>query len=105
MHLYAVSGNPLGSNSMLVMYGEGDYKGNQIYCTTSIPSYEQLFGQASKKETPGFRWTLEHAWELLGANPLILFFGASILHQFKRRRTQMFHWLLFGCAFVLIARE
>ena len=102
MHLYAVSGNPLGSNSMQVMYGEGAYKGNQIWCSTSIPSYEQVFGQASKKETEGYRWTLEHAWELLGANPLILFFGASILHQYKRRRTQMFHWLLFGCAFFLV---
>jgi len=39
----------------------------------------------------------------LGANPLILFFGASILHQFKRRRTRAFHWLLWGCALVLVA--
>jgi 4-amino-4-deoxy-L-arabinose transferase-like glycosyltransferase len=103
LHVSAVSGNPLGSNVPLLLYGQGDYAGNQIYCTTSIPSYEQLLRGAIKKQTTGFRWHFEHAWNLLGANPLILLFGASILHQFKRRRTQAFHWLLFGCALVLIA--
>ncbi len=103
LHVNAVSGNPLGSNVPLLLYGQGDYTGNQIYCTTSIPSYEQLFRGASKKESTGFRWNFEHAWDLLGANPMILLFGASILHQFKRRRTQAFHWLLFGCALALIA--
>lgn len=103
LHVNAVSGNPLGSNFALMLYGQGNYSGNQIYCTTSIPSYEHVFGNASKKEYDGFRWHFEHAWALLGTNPLILLFGASILHQFKRRVTQAFHWLLFGCAIALIA--
>jgi 4-amino-4-deoxy-L-arabinose transferase-like glycosyltransferase len=103
LHVNTVSGNPLGSNTPLMLFGEDDYQGNQIYCTTSIPSYERLFKDASKKEYSGFLWNFEHAWTLLGANPLILLFGASILHQFKRRRTRLFHWLLFGCALALIA--
>jgi len=103
LHVNAVSGNPLGSNTPLMLFGEDNYQGNQIYCTTSIPSYEQLFKDLSKKEVTGFLWHLEHAWGLLGTNPLIILFGASILHQFKRRRTRLFHWLLFGCATVLIA--
>jgi 4-amino-4-deoxy-L-arabinose transferase-like glycosyltransferase len=103
LHLYAVTGNPLGSNFTQALYGEGDYQGNQIWCTTSIPGYQQLLRQASHKEIVGFRYHLEHAWELLGSNPFILFFGASILHQYRRRRTLAFHWLLFGCAIVLIA--
>jgi hypothetical protein len=103
LRVNAVCGNPLGSNFALLLYGQGDYSGNQIYCASSIPSYEQLFRDAGKKESAGFRWHFEHAWSLLGANPLILFFGASLLHRFKRRRTWMFHWLLFGSALVLIA--
>ena len=103
LRVNAISGNPLGSNSPLLLYGQGDYSGNQLYCTTSIPSYEKLFGNVSKKESVGFRWHFEHAWNLLGSNPMILFFGASILHQFKRRRTQLFHWLLFGSVLVLVA--
>jgi 4-amino-4-deoxy-L-arabinose transferase-like glycosyltransferase len=103
LHVNAVSGNPLGSNVPLLLYGQGDYTGNQIYCTTSIPSYEQLLRGSIKKEVTGFRWYFEHAWKLLGSNPLILLFGASILHQFKRRRTQVFNWLLFGSGIVLIA--
>jgi 4-amino-4-deoxy-L-arabinose transferase-like glycosyltransferase len=102
LHEEAVSGNPFGSNFALMLYGEGDYKGNQIYCTTSIPSYEHLLGDFFKKETGGFRWHTEHAWGLLGANPLILLCGASILHQFKRRRTRLFHWLLFCCGLALV---
>jgi hypothetical protein len=103
LHVNAVSGNPLGSNVPLLLYGQGEYTGNQIYCATSLPSYEHLFGGVSGKEVTGFRWHLEHAWNLLGTNPLILLFGASALHQFKRRRTRAFQWLLFGCAFVLVA--
>jgi hypothetical protein len=102
LHLNAVSGNPLGSNFTLLLSGEGDYSGNQIYCTTSIPSYEQIFKNVGKKELSGFRWHFEHAWTLLGSNPFILFFGVSILHQFKRLRTRLFHWFLFGSALVLI---
>jgi hypothetical protein len=86
-----------------VLYGEDEYTGNQIWCTSSIPGYEQMFREASKKETSGFLWNFQHGWEMLGASPLILLFGASILHQYKRRRTQVFNWLLFGSALVLIA--
>jgi 4-amino-4-deoxy-L-arabinose transferase-like glycosyltransferase len=103
LRVNTISGNPLGSNFALLLYGLGDYSGNQIYCTTSIPSYEQLLKDAGKKETIGFRWHFEHAWDLLGSNPFILLFAASILHQFKRHRTLIFSWLLYGSAFVLIA--
>jgi 4-amino-4-deoxy-L-arabinose transferase-like glycosyltransferase len=102
IHENNVSGNPLGSNFTLVLYGQGDYVDNEIFCTTSIPSYEHLFGYAFKKEATGFRWHFEHAWNLLGCNPLIFLFGASILHHFKRRRTRLFHWLLFCSALALI---
>jgi len=102
-HVNAVSGNPLGSNMPLMLYGVDDYTGNQIYCGTTIPSYERVFKDLIKKESTGFLWHFEHAWGLLGANPLILLFGASILHQFKRLRTRLFHWLLFACAFALVA--
>jgi hypothetical protein len=102
-HMSTVSGNPLGSNTPLLLYGQDDYKGNEIYCTTAIPSYERLLKDASKKEYIGFRWHFEHAWSLLGSNPMILLFGAAILHQFKRRRTRLFHWLLAGSAVALIA--
>jgi len=102
IHLKKVSGHFLGSNSVLMLYGEGEYAGNQIYCTTSIPSYEQIFGDVVKKETSGFRYNFEHAWSLLGSNPLILLFGASILHLFKRRGTRLFHWLVFCCAIFLV---
>jgi len=102
VHETVVCGNPLGSNFALMLYGQGDYTGNQIYCTTSIPSYEHLFGYVLKKEAAGFRWHFDHGWNLLGANPLIFLFGASILHQFKRRRARLFHWLLFSCALALI---
>jgi 4-amino-4-deoxy-L-arabinose transferase-like glycosyltransferase len=103
VHLDAISGNPLGSNFPLVLAGQGQYAGNQIYCATSIPSYEQLFRDALEKEVLGFRWNFENVWTLLGSNPMILFFGASLLHQFKRRRTRLFHWLLVGCAVALLA--
>jgi hypothetical protein len=103
LRLYDVSGNPLGSNFLQLLYGPGDYSGNQIYCMTSIPDDEHLFREASGKESAGFLWHFAHGWDLLGVNPFILFFGASILHQFKRRQTQAFHWLLFGCALALIA--
>jgi 4-amino-4-deoxy-L-arabinose transferase-like glycosyltransferase len=102
-HLYKVSGNPLGSNFGQVLYGDGDYEGNELWCSSSIPTYEQLFRQASKKETTGFRWNFEHGWELLGSNPMILFFGASILHQYRRRRSQAFQWLVFGSALTILA--
>jgi 4-amino-4-deoxy-L-arabinose transferase-like glycosyltransferase len=102
IHLDHISGSFLGSNGPLVLHGLGEYKDNEIYCTTAIPSYEQLFADAVKKEYFGFRWNFEHAWTLLGSNPLVLLFGASILHQFKRRRTRLFHWGLFGSAIALL---
>lgn len=101
-HLNAVSGSFLGSNGSIVLRGTTGYENNQIYCTTAIPSYEQLFRDTTRKEYSGFRWNFEHAWSLLGANPMILFFGASILHQFKRRRTRLFHWMIFGWALAVL---
>ena len=101
-HLDKVSGNFFGSNFTLLLYGQGDYSGNQIYCATAIPSYEHIFKNAGSKEFDGFRWHMDHAWSLLGSNVMIIFFGASILHPFKRKRTQLFHWFLFIAALLLI---
>jgi hypothetical protein len=97
-----VSGSFLGSNAPLVLHGLANYEGNEIYCTTAIPGYEQLFGDAARKEFFGFRWNFEHAWSLLGANPLVLLFGASILHQFKRTRTRLFHWFIYACVVAIL---
>ena len=102
LHVNTISGNPLGSNFPLVLAGQGSYMGNEIYCTTSIPSYEQLFRDAVEKEISGIRWHFENAWELLGSSPLMLLFAASLLHQYRRRRTQLFQWLLVGCAVALM---
>jgi len=102
-HSYKVSGNPLGSNMPLLLYGEEDYKGNQIFCKTSIPSYESLFKVVSKKEALGFRWNFEHLGDLLGSNPMVLLFGASLLYAFKRRRAQIFVWLVVACGLALVA--
>ncbi len=101
-HLYKVSGNALGSTEPLILLGQGDYADNEIYCTTGIPSYELFFRNATTKEYLGFAYHLEHFWSLLGSNVMVLFFAASILHRFKRRRIWLFHWFLFGCALVLV---
>ncbi len=103
LHMDRISGNPLGSNFSLGLLGQGEYTGNQIYCTTSLPNYEPLFRSALHKEAVGFRWNFEHAWNLLGTNPLILLFGASLLHQFRRRPTRLLHWMLFCSAIALVA--
>jgi 4-amino-4-deoxy-L-arabinose transferase-like glycosyltransferase len=102
IHMNAISGNPLGSNLPQVLYGEGSFTGNQIYCQTSIPSNELLFRDAISKEFSGFRWHFENAWNLLGASPMILLFAVSIFHQFKRRRTRLFQWLIFQCVIAII---
>jgi len=102
LHLNAISGSYVGSNGVLMLHGTEGYEGNQIYCTTAIPSYEQLFRDGARKEYNGFRWNFQHAWSLLGTNPMVLLFGASILHQFKRRRTRIFHWLLFGSIIAIL---
>ncbi|HEX4139241.1 MAG TPA: hypothetical protein VHY09_02770, partial [Candidatus Methylacidiphilales bacterium] len=101
-HLNAVSGSFVGSNGPVMLHGAEGYEGNQIYCTTAIPSYEQLFRDVARKEYNGFRWNFQHAWSLLGANPMVLLFGASVLHQFKRRRTRIFHWLIFGAIIAIL---
>jgi 4-amino-4-deoxy-L-arabinose transferase-like glycosyltransferase len=103
IHMDRVSGNPLGSNFSLVLDGQGEYMGNQIYCSTSIPNFQSMFRGSIGKEVAGFRWNFEHAWTLLGSNPLMILFGASILHKFRRARTRLFHWMLFCTAIVLIA--
>lgn len=98
-----ICGNPLGSNFPLFLSGEGEYTGNQIYCTTSIPSYDPFLHDIGRKEIDGFLWHIQHGWTLLGSNPLVLFFLASLIHVFKRRRARMFHWLLVVAALFLIA--
>ena len=102
VHEYRISGNPLGSNFPLFLAGEGEYAGNQIYCATSIPSYDPALKDATTKELQGILWNFQHAWTLMGSCPLVLFFVASLLHSFKRGRTRAFQWLLVGCAIVLV---
>jgi hypothetical protein len=102
-HVYQVSGNPLGSNMPLLILGQEGYDGDQIFRATSIPSYEQIFRDVGNKEYVGFRWHFERAWDLLGSNPMILLFAASMLHRFKRQRAQIFRWLVLLCAVALIA--
>ena len=103
VHVAYLCGNPLGSNFALLLYGEGVYAGNQIFCSTNLPATELLFRTASKKEYTGFLWHFVHGWNLLGSNPLVLLFGVSALHQFKRHRTRWFYWLVMLCAVVIIA--
>ncbi|MCE0499635.1 MAG: phospholipid carrier-dependent glycosyltransferase [Methylacidiphilales bacterium] len=103
-HTYRVCGNPIGSNLPLLLFGGDEhYMGNEIYCTTAIPSYEQLFQDASKKEYTGFLWHFERGWSLLGPNPMVLLAIASFLHRFKRRQVRAFQWLVAGCIIGLIA--
>jgi len=102
-HMYKLTGNPLGSNTAQLIYGMDNYTGNQIWCTTSIPSYEQVFKDASQKEILGFSWHLQHAWELLGCNPMVLLFAAGALHPFRRVKALTFYWLVAGCAVALVA--
>jgi len=103
-HTYRVCGNPVGSNLPLLLYGGDEhFMGNEIYCTTAIPSYEQLFQDAAKKEFAGFLWHFERGWSLLGSNPMIVLAMASFLHRFKRRQARAFQWLVAGCALGLIA--
>jgi 4-amino-4-deoxy-L-arabinose transferase-like glycosyltransferase len=101
-HAYQVSGNPLGSNFSLLVYGLDPYKGDQIFCGATIPKYESLFRDLSTKEKMGVIWQMQHGWEMMGTNPLVLFFVASLTHAYKRRRAQMFQWFLAGTSLVLI---
>ena len=98
LHMTEISGSPLGSNAPLLHYGSDSYEGNQIYCVLAPPDYNQLFKDASRKEVEGFVWHLQHAWELLGSNPLILLFAAAVLHQFKQARVRALYWLTVGTA-------
>ena len=101
-HWYQVCGNPLGSNLTFGLLGQGNYTGNEIYCSTSLPSYEGLFGHFGAKQFAGFLYYFQHAWSLLGSQPLVLLFAASVLHQFRRRRVQAFRWLVVICALCIV---
>ena len=98
MHINAICGNPLGSNLPQLLYDTNGYKGNQVYCLTTIPSYEQIFKELGMKEALGFRWQFEHAWELLGSNPMLILFGACLLHRFKQGRANFLFWFIIGSA-------
>jgi len=102
-HWYRACGNPLGSNLTLGLYGQGDFTGNQIYCNTSLPSYTSLFSAGGSKEYSGFLWWFQRGWDLLGSNPMVLLFAASIIHEFRRNRVQAFRWLVVGSAFAIVA--
>jgi hypothetical protein len=101
-HWYRACGNPLGSNLTLGLLGQGQYTGNQVYCATSIPSYDGLFRNFGTKQFAGFLYYFHHGWSLLGSQPLVLLFVASILHEFRRQRVQAFRWLVLGCAFAIV---
>jgi hypothetical protein len=101
-HWYRVCGNPLGSNLTLGLLTQGNYTGNEIYCSTSIPSYDGLFRYFGAKQYAGFLYYFEHGWSLLGSHPMVLLFAASILHEFRRPRVQSFRWLVVGCAFAIV---
>jgi hypothetical protein len=102
-HWYRSCGNFLGSTLTWGLYGQGEYSGNQIFCNLTIPSYSALFGDSMTKECTGFLWYFRRGWDLLGSNPLVLLFAASILHQFRRPRVQAFRWFVVGSAFALVA--
>ncbi len=102
-HWYRACGNPLGSNFTWGLYGEGEYSGNQIFCNSTIPSYASVFGDSLSKECSGFLWYFQRGWDLLGSNPLVLLFAASILHEFRRPRVQAFRWFVVGGAVALVA--
>jgi hypothetical protein len=102
-HTYQICGNPAGSNLPQLLYGTNGYTGNQIFCQTTIPSYEQVLKNIGKKELDGFSWHFEHFWSLLGANPLIFLCAACALHRFKRGRANAFFWLIVGSAFCIVA--
>jgi hypothetical protein len=102
-HVYKVCGNPMGSNLPQLLHGNTGYAGNQIYCQSGIPSYEQLFKDMGAKEIIGFRWHFEHAWELLGSSPMIVLFGACLLHQFRRGRVHALFWFIIGSALCIVA--
>jgi hypothetical protein len=102
-HWYRSCGNPLGSNFTWGLFGQGEYAGNQIFCNLVIPSYASLYGDGLAKECTGFLWYLRRGWELLGSNPLVLLFAASILHEFRRQRVQAFRWFVVGSAFAIVA--
>jgi hypothetical protein len=101
-HMYKISGSPVGSNVSFLHYGAKGNEGNQIFCAFVPPDNNQLFKDVTGKEFTGFGWHFAHAWDLLGANPMVLLFFAAILHQFKRLQVQALRWLLIACGFVLI---
>lgn len=100
--MYKITGCLIGSNLPLLHYGAEGHEGNQVYCTLAAPNYNQLFKDIAGKQVLGFSWSFSHMWELLGANPLVLLFFASILHHFKRGRAQAIRWLLVGCGLAII---
>lgn len=102
-HFYKISGNPLGSNLPILLQGEGDFAGNQVYCTGSIPTFEPLFRDLGAKEAKGFLWNFEHAWNLLGSTPLLIFFAASYLHPFRQKRTHLMRLLVLGLVLATVA--
>ena len=102
LHLYEISGSPVGSNVPILHYGTPDFEGNQIFCTLTPPNYDQLFKDATAKEFMGLRWHILHIWTLLGTNPFVLLFFVSFLHNFRQARAQALRWLLLGSATVLV---
>jgi hypothetical protein len=102
-HMARLSGSPLGSNGALFHAGVDPFKGNRIFCAFEPPPAAQPLRDAMEKETTGFGWHLAHAWVLLGENPLVLLYAASLLHHFRRRRVQALRWLILGALVALVA--
>jgi hypothetical protein len=97
-----VTGSLLGSNDDLLFNGEGEYRGNQVYRSLAIPATEMPFESAGIKEIKGFLWNFERGWDLLGSQPLTLFFVASLMHPFRRQRAHAYRWLLVGSGVTLV---
>jgi hypothetical protein len=102
-HWYQVCGNPIGSNFTLGLLGQTGYLGNEIYCSRFIPAWDMMLGGTGGKEYNGFFYHFQHAWELLGSNPMVLLFIASLLHEFRRKRVRFIQWLVVVLGLAIIA--
>ena len=85
-----------GSNLTLGPSRPGRLRGQPDLLHDRHPQLRAALHGGSAKEYSGFLWYFQRGWDLLGSNPLVLLFAASILHEFRRKRVQAFHWLVVG---------
>ena len=99
----APAGTRWGRTFTWGLYGQGEYIGNQIFCNPTIPELRLALRREHDQGIHRVSLVLPARLDLLGSNPLVLLFAASILHQFRRPRVQAFRWLVVGSAFALVA--